>query len=306
MTRLSRLILPCLLGAACLAASGLVAPATARADEAPAAGARAGGNVAPGQQGVDAFYLGKTIPLDLPFQDADSGRRLTLAEAARGPDGRTLPVVLQIGYFLCPQVCRETRRALAARLQGSAGLAVGRDLAVLCVSIDPEEGVAEAARARADAAAGQDAAAAGWRYLLGDEVSIAGLTDSSGYKYAYSVKTRQFQHPAVLIVVTPDGRVSDYLDGYGRDGAELRRSVAAASGGAIAKPRVNAFNACVSNALSWSARNAIKLMMMAGIVTVVSLGAFIHRMCRIESARRAAWAKAASPSSTPNPSASPV
>lgn len=271
--------------------AALALPAMAWADGSNTAPTTGGGQVPPGQQGVDPFFLGHTVPMDTPMTDGD-GKATTLRQVATTADGRTMPLVLQVGYFMCPGVCREVRWALAKRLERLPDLKVGRDVAVACVSIDPDEGIEQATFAKDNARMGHEKGVDGWRYLYGPQSSIDAITGSSGFKYAYNPSTRQFMHDAVLIVLTPDGRVADYVDGYGKDADVLRASISKAASGIVAERRILSFSSCISNALSWSARNAIKLMMASGVVTMACLFLFIRRMRRIELARRAEMASA--------------
>src|SRR5690348_18133563 len=46
-----------------------------------------------------------------------------------------------------------------------------------------------------------------------DQASIRALAGAVGFRYVYDPRSEQFAHPAVAIVLTPDGRVSRYLYG---------------------------------------------------------------------------------------------
>ena len=46
-----------------------------------------------------------------------------------------------------------------------------------------------------------------FHFLTGDQTSIAPLLDTVGYKYQYDPAIDQYAHPAMIAVLTPDGRI---------------------------------------------------------------------------------------------------
>jgi protein SCO1/2 len=71
-----------------------------------------------------------------------------------------------------------------------------------------------------------------WPFLRGEERAIARLAGALGFRYAWDERTRQYAHPAVIFVITPDGRVSSSLHGVSYAPAELTAALfVAASGG---------------------------------------------------------------------------
>src|SRR5262249_17304196 len=71
----------------------------------------------------------------------------------------------------------------------------------------------------------------GWRFLTGDQASIDALCGAVGFRYAYDPRTDQFAHPSVLIILTPDGRISRYFFGIEFPSRDLRLAVAEAAEG---------------------------------------------------------------------------
>jgi len=76
---------------------------------------------------------------------------------------------------------------------------------------------------------------ANWRGALDDEVrdTVAALAEALGFKYRYDAPTAQFAHPAVVFVLTPDGRISRYLYGVEFLARDLRLAVVEASQGRV-------------------------------------------------------------------------
>src|SRR5205085_9259843 len=57
-----------------------------------------------------------------------------------------------------------------------------------------------------------------WPYLVGDEAAVRSLANTLGFRYAWDPDTKQYAHPAVVFVLTPDGRVAEYVRGVTFDG----------------------------------------------------------------------------------------
>jgi protein SCO1/2 len=123
-----------------------------------------------------------------------------------------------------------------ARAVRDAGLRPGRDVRLVTVSIDPRDDPASAAERRRDVVAvfGGALPARAWPYLGGDAAGVRRLADAVGFRFAFDRTTDQYAHPAVLIALTPDGRVSSYLYGVAFDAGALRGAVARAGAGGIA------------------------------------------------------------------------
>src|SRR5690606_28868048 len=74
----------------------------------------------------------------------------------------------------------------------------------------------------------------GWSFLVGDEGAVRSLMAAIGFGYGYDPATDQYSHPAVAVVLTPEGRVSSYLYGIEFPEATVRRALAeAARGGTL-------------------------------------------------------------------------
>src|SRR5262249_50687332 len=149
-------------------------------------------------------HLDRPMPRNLQFADAD-GRRV---ELGRYFSGRR-PVVLTLVYFECPMLCNLVLAGLTKSIVG-AGVSLGNDFDPLTVSIDPsdEPPAAAARRKHYLDALGVSGEGGGWPFLTGDAGAIRALADAAGFVYAPVPHAREFAHPAVAIVLTPDGVVS--------------------------------------------------------------------------------------------------
>jgi len=217
--------------AAAFALALVVVPARSGRSAAPAP-APVGQAAAVAAVAVDE-HVGARVPLDLPFTEA-SGRRVTLGQVTLGK-----PTVLVLAYVRCSMLCSLVLRGVARAVAGLA-LEPGRDYHLVTVSIDPRE-EASAAAARRDqlvASVGRPIAAGAWTYLVGAEGPIQKLAASLGFGYAWDARSEQFAHPAVIFVLTPDGRIADYLHGIEFPAAELGASLAVAGQGEVVRSTV--------------------------------------------------------------------
>jgi protein SCO1/2 len=160
--------------------------------------------------GVDE-HLGVRVPVDLPFTDA-AGRQVRLADLLR-PDR---PLVLVLSYYRCPMLCDLVLSGLSRPVR-DLGWTPGREIQLVTVSIDPADtrGAARLKQAAVLQALNRPDAGPGWPFLTGDAARVRALADAVGFRYAYDPRSEQFAHPAVVVMLTPDGRVSRYL--YGVD-----------------------------------------------------------------------------------------
>ena len=181
------------------------------------------------QIGVDE-KRGTQVPLNAAFKD-QTGRDVSLADYFG--DGK--PVLLSLNYYECPMLCPVTFANLARTMDEMKGLKPGKDFRVLVVSISPYEN-AGIAKAKADETyrmlKGYEDPSAWWPFLYGDERDIEAVTRAVGFRYKIIDKTN-IAHPSVLIVLTPEGKVSRYLYGIEHSPQDLRLALIEASKGEI-------------------------------------------------------------------------
>ena len=175
--------------------------------------------------------LNVQLPLNTPLRD-ESGRDVTLGDYF----GKK-PVVLLFGYYECPMLCSLELNGLVRNLR-ALSMSVGNEFDLVMVSIDPTETPKLAAAKRAGYLRKYDRPGAenGWHFLLGDGPPVKQLAAVAGFKYEYDAKSRQYAHPAGLMVVTPQGRISRYIYGVDFPASNLRWSLIEASAGRIGSP----------------------------------------------------------------------
>lgn len=216
--------------------------------------------------------VGTQIPLDLKFRDRH-GLPLTLGKLFNGER----PVLLTLNYSNCPMLCGQQLNDLVRALSDEEmKWNAGDQFEIVSVSIDPTERPERAKQTHKRYAEqyGRPGTADGWNFLVGDSKNIEALADAVGFRYKYVPDTGEYAHAAALIVVTPDGVVSRYLDGLGNDPQTIRMSLVEAGEGKVGSALDRVWLTCFvyDHTKGQYAPQAVGIMKLGGAVTVVILG----------------------------------
>ena len=219
--------------------------------------------------GVDE-KLGSTLPLDLEFTTSE-GQPVRLKDLF---DGKT-PVLLTLNYSNCPKLCHLQLNGLFEGLE-SLDWTLGGKFRMITVSINPEETTERAAATKRHylTAYQRPEADRGWFFLTGKEDNIKRLANSVGFYYRYDQATKQFIHPAVTIVCTPEGKISRYLYGVEYPAQNIRLALLEASEGKIGTTtdRILMFCFHYDPTRGTYTLAAYRLMQLGGVLTVCVLG----------------------------------
>ena len=179
--------------------------------------------------GIDQ-NLNRQLPLDAAFKD-ESGRDVKLGDEF----GHNRPVMMALMYYNCQMLCPQVLHGMAAALRAS-GFHAGRDFDVVVTSIDPADTPAAAATEKQNFLGMLDApasAAGSVHFLTGQQPSITALTQTIGFHYVRvpgpDGKMDQFAHSSVILIATPDGRLSKYLFGVDYQQRDVRLAIIQAS-----------------------------------------------------------------------------
>ncbi len=173
--------------------------------------------------------LGRAIDGSLAFTD-ERGRAVRLADYLG--DGK--PVVLVMAYFRCPMLCGLVLRGVVEGMN-ALGWSPGEKYRALTVSFDPRDDAPAARQKQAStlAALAAPAPEEAWHFLTGPEASSRALADAIGFRYGYDARSDQYAHPAVVVVLAPDGRITRYLYGVDVKARDLRLALLEASEGRV-------------------------------------------------------------------------
>lgn len=168
---------------------------------------------------------------DASFMDTGSNHVQLRDLTARGK-----PVVLTLIYFDCPMLCSLVQQGVTRALN-ETGLRLGVDYYGLTVSFSPRDTVPEARLRQGGYLQtlknAEKAHPTDWPYLTGGERSIRALADSVGFHYRWDEEAQQFEHPAVSVVLSPEGKISRYLYGVEFNPRDLKLAVLEASQGRV-------------------------------------------------------------------------
>ncbi len=227
--------------------------------------------------------LNHQVPLDVEFRD-ERGRVVRLGEYFRAK-----PVVMAFAYYDCPMLCSRVLSAMVSSLNVLA-LEPAGDFEVVVVSFDPREtpAIAAAHKSAILQRYERQGAAGGLHFLTGDQPSIERLTKAAGFRYVWDQETRQFAHPAGLVVLTPDGRLARYLFGLEYGPRDLRFALVEASAGRIGRAVDALLLYCyhydpMTGRYGFVVMRALRL---AGGATVLVLATFIAVMVRRDRHRK--------------------
>jgi protein SCO1/2 len=123
------------------------------------------------------------------------------------------PVILNLVYYRCPGICSPLMTNLAKTLD-NMDIQMGKDFKVVTVSFDFNEKYQVASEKKKNyfnlfkkKSPSEDS----WRFLTGDSLNVSELTDAVGFRY---IKTdNDFIHPGVIIVLSPDKKITRYIYG---------------------------------------------------------------------------------------------
>jgi protein SCO1/2 len=219
-----------------------------------------------------AQNLDAQLPLDTPLVD-ESGRAVKVGDYF----GKK-PVILLFVYYECPMLCTLELNGLLRNLK-ALSMTAGKEFDVVAVSIDPTEtpALARAKKAGYLRRYGRPGSENGWHFLTGADPDVRRLADTVGFKYVYDPKSKQYAHPAGLVVVTPAGRLARYIYGVDFPASNLRWALLDATAGKVGTPVDRLLLMCFHYDPSTGRYNfaVMTAVRAAGVATVSALGAFM-------------------------------
>ena len=167
--------------------------------------------------------LDQYIPDDLVFTD-ENYNVINLKEQI------DKPTVIALVYYECPGICSPLLEGVADVIT-KAKVDLGSEYQVYTISFDPTEKPKLAKDKKANYAklVKNKDVTNGWTWLTGDSTNITNLLNSLGYKV--KKEGQEFIHPAALIVLSPEGKITRYLHGTYFLPFDLKMAVIEASEG---------------------------------------------------------------------------
>jgi len=237
------------------------------------------GALAQGQQLNDAVRveqnLKKEIPKDAQFTD-EYGKKVRIGDYLG-----TKPLIIAPVFYNCKGVCIMISEGLAKAVRSIKVYQPGRDYTVLSVSIHPKETPSLAAKKKADVMEMvRKGTENGWHFLTGSQDNILKLTDALGFYYTYDPVKDLIGHPAAIMVVTPEGKISRYFYGAEYSAPLLLKSLQDARQDKIGPKAEPIFWGCIQYDPHSGKYSLVvsQLIKVGGIATVVILAMAIAVM----------------------------
>jgi protein SCO1 len=230
--------------------------------------------------GIDQ-RLGTQIPLNLHFTDS------TATDIPLGKYFGNKPIALALVYYKCAMLCPQVLHGMASSL-AQTGYAPARDYDVVVASIDPGDTPADAATARQKfiAELGGNVPAESVHFLTGQQPDITALANAVGFHYVRvpgpDGKMTQFAHSSVIMVATPDGKLSKYLAGVEYPPRDLRLALLEASGHRVGSPTDLILLYCCNYSPSEGRYtvSVLRVLGLAGMATVFALVLMLYLLSR--------------------------
>ena len=227
--------------------------------------------------GVDE-YLGDKIDLSLKVQN-HFGDHMSVGDYFK--DGK--PAVFTLNYYSCASLCSVQLNAVLNGLKDMDWIP-GAEFNMLTLSIDPEETSSLAAQKRGTYLEELGKEGSSWEFMVAKQSVITDIANQVGYRYTYDEQSKQFAHPAVIMILSPDGTISRYLYGVSYSARDLKFALIEASEGKIGTTVEKVMLSCFSydNSTGRYTASAFGLMRLSGVVTMFFLGAMVTFFWRRE------------------------
>lgn len=127
-------------------------------------------------------------------------------------DAIVMPTVIALVYYECPGICTPLMNGLADVMKKS-DLVINKDYQVFTISFSHFEKtiLAQNKKKTYEKLVGKGDTENGWRFFTGDSITIRRLLDNIGYQIKQ--EGADFIHPATLVVLSQDGKITRYLHG---------------------------------------------------------------------------------------------
>jgi protein SCO1/2 len=174
-------------------------------------------------------HLDTIIPANLTFTN-EQGQPVQLKSLI------SKPTILSLVYYDCPGICPMLLSGVSDVIE-KMGLELGKDYQVVTVSFNYDDTPAASVEKKKNfLRAHSQPRAAYWTYLTGDSANIYALTHTIGYNFTRA--GNDFIHPSVIMVLSPEGKVTRYLYGTSFLPFDVKMALIEAQKG-LSRPTIN-------------------------------------------------------------------
>ena len=222
-------------------------------------------------------HLNEKVDLNLTFI-AEDGYPHALKEYFHS--GR--PVMLNLVYYTCKMLCNVVLNAQVQSLR-KLDWTPGEQYEIVTISIDPAENFQLAREKKAAYLESFGRPAPGWHFLTDNSDNARKLAAQVGFGYKFDQQSGQFAHPAVVFILSPEGRVCRYLYGVQFKPLDIRLGLTeAAQERAGVTDRILLFCYHYDPAAKGYVPFAENLMRAGGVLTVLIIGIVLFSLWRRE------------------------
>jgi len=222
-------------------------------------------------------HLDQKVDGNLTFKD-ENGNLVTLSSLIKKP------TVINLVYYECPGICTPLINGLSDVIK-QADMVLGTQYKIVTISFDPEEG-SDLARKKKNTYLkinSSDDVEHGWTFLSGDSANINQLLNQLGFKV--KKEGQEYVHPAALIMVSPDLKITRYLNGVYFNPFDFKLALIEASQGKSGPTINKVLDYCFSYDPQGK-RYVFSITKVAGTFVVLFALILLGFMIRIELKRR--------------------
>lgn len=153
---------------------------------------------------------GSYLPLDMELLN-EYNQKIKLKDIV---DNK--PTIITINYFNCPSLCSPQLAAVASVLN-KLDLQPYLDYKTITISIDPNDNPTFAKQKKDELLTiiKKPFPVQTWSFLTTNQINIDAITTALGFEYEKRIKDGivDYLHPVAIVIVTPEGKISRYLNG---------------------------------------------------------------------------------------------
>lgn len=221
-------------------------------------------------------HLDETLSDDLMFTN-DKGELVNFKASINKP------TVISMVYYECPGICTPLLNGLSEVVKKS-DLILGTDYDVVSISFDPGE-TTDLARNKKNnykKVIKEKDVEHGWTFYTGDQKNITQLLNELGFKVKED--GAEYIHPAAIMVISPEAKITRYLNGVYFLPFDFKMAIVEASEGRSGPTINKVLNYCFSYD-PIGKTYVFNITAIAGSFIILIVLLFIMRLIRIERRR---------------------
>jgi protein SCO1/2 len=218
--------------------------------------------------------LGQHVDLSLEFLD-EQGNKTTLKKLM---DGK--PTILTLNYFRCAGICTPQLNELA-KVLGKLDLSENSDYKVVTISFAEDEPfeLAAAKRKTMLSSISRPYMTEAWRFAIGENNSSGILSDQVGFVFEKTVSDLgkvDYIHGASLIIISPEGKITRYLNGVDQLPFDVKMALTEASNETVGPTVAKMVEYCFSYDPKGKTYVFMWEKVIGVVMTLMALGFFIY------------------------------